>query len=193
MNKRTTTIDLKGKDYAQVKDRIIEFRTDNPNGLIETTPTIRPDGQVMFKARILKDKGEANSAESTGHSLGANKGDKEFEKLETIAVGRALALLGYSSSGEIASSEEMEEFEDYKQSKHVEMIAAMLEKLENCSSLGELKQVWADMPLEAKTALESTKDEIKAKLSEVKPVVTNKTLVKRAPKKVEETTQPSLA
>ena len=53
---KTKTIKVGGgADYAQVKDRLNEFRNDNPRGLIETVPTIQPDGQIMFKARILKD------------------------------------------------------------------------------------------------------------------------------------------
>lgn len=94
--KKTATISYGSvKAYAQVKDRLKEFRTDCPNGLVETTPTIT-DTHIIFKARILKDKSDPASAEATGHSMGEVKGDKGkvFEKQETIAVGRALALLG---------------------------------------------------------------------------------------------------
>jgi hypothetical protein len=167
---KTKTINLQGKEYAQVQDRLIAFRTENPNGLIETTPTIQPDGQILFKARILKDKENPASAEASGHALGTSKGQKAFEKLETIAVGRALALLGYASSGEIASSEEMEEFEAYKKQQHEELILESTEKLTDCRSLDELKTAWADLPVEAKTALESVKEDMKKKLSQaVKP------------------------
>ena len=161
----TKTIKLQGKDYAQVKDRLQEFRTANPNGLIETTPTIQPDGQILFKARILKDKADANSAEATGHALGANTGTKAFEKLETIAVGRALGLLGYAADGEIATSDEMEEFEAYKKQKLEELLFSSQEKLESCTSLEELKTAWAEMPVEAKTSLANLKETMKAKLT----------------------------
>ena len=50
------TIKLQGKDYAQVADRIKEFRTACPNGLMETAYTFMEGGQVIWKARILKDK-----------------------------------------------------------------------------------------------------------------------------------------
>lgn len=150
------------KKYARVADRLMEFRTANPSALIETTPTIQPDGQILFKARILKDKANESSGEATGHALGENKGTKAFEKLETIAVGRALALLGYAADGEIASSEEMEEFEAYKKNKLDELVLAMTEKLDSVKTLDELKAVWVDMPIEAKTVLSEKKDEIKA-------------------------------
>jgi hypothetical protein len=136
------TITLQGKEYAQVKDRLAEFRKDNPRGLIETTPTINADGTIMFKARIVKDKGETTSAEATGHALGSSKGAKAFEKLETIAVGRALALIGYASDGEIASSEEMEEFELHKNTKKAEMFESLKEQVEELDTVEDLKNFY---------------------------------------------------
>jgi hypothetical protein len=160
---KTKTIKVGGgADYAQVKDRLNEFRNDNPRGLVETAPTIQPDGQIMFKARILKDKADETSAEATGHALGANKGVKAFEKLETIAVGRALALLGYGSDGAIASSEEMEEFEDWRTEKKLEAI----DKLTKAKNLAELKDVWNSIGnLTTDKEVEKIKNEIKTRLS----------------------------
>lgn len=152
------------KKYARVADRLMEFRNANPNGLIETTPTITGD-TIIFKTRIVKDKSDTNSAEATGHAMGENKGTKAFEKLESVSVGRALALLGYASDGEIASSEEMEEFEAYKKQKEEEMLFSSQEKLEGCSSLEELKTVWSELPVEAKTALAELKETMKIKLT----------------------------
>jgi hypothetical protein len=136
MNK-IKTISLQGKEYAQVKDRLNEFRTTNPRGLIETTPIIQADGQIMFKARVLKDKSDQSSAEATGHALGTNKGLKAFEKLESIAVGRALALLGYGTDGAIASSEEMEEFEKSKLAKKAVDIMAQVDEIKTIEELRE--------------------------------------------------------
>jgi len=132
------TINLQGKEYAQVKDRMLEFRTNNPNGLIETTPTITGT-TIMFKARILKDKSNLDSAEATGHAMGENKGAKAFEKIETIAVGRALALLGYGADGAIASSEEMEEFIESKQSKKV---AELMKQVDEITDLKVLREFY---------------------------------------------------
>lgn len=135
------TIDLKGNPYAKVAERVKQFREDCPNGLIQTTPNLREDGQIMFESRILKDKADPNSAEGYGHSLGKANGDKAFEKLETIAVGRALAMLGYMASGEIASSDEMEEFAAYKEEKIEEGIGRM----KAAETLDELKDVFMSL------------------------------------------------
>lgn len=160
----TKTIKLQGKDYAQVKDRLQEFRSANPNGLIQTTPEVS-NGFILFKAYILKDKADSSSADATGHARGEDKGPKAFEKLETIAVGRALALLGYASDGEIATSEEMEEFEEYKKNKLDELLFDAKDKIQSCKTLAELKTVWADMPVQAKAALNDTKEIMKKKLT----------------------------
>jgi hypothetical protein len=160
--KKVTTIDLKGKAYATVPARIKEFREDCPNGLIETKPDVREDGQVMFEARILKDKSDSSSAEATGHSIGKITNDKAFEKLETIAIGRALAILGYMASGEIASSEEMESFLQYKEGKKDDAIAALVA----CESLDGLKDVYMGLgSLMGDPDIRKTKDDIKSKLT----------------------------
>lgn len=132
-----------GADYAKVADRIKLFREQNPNGLIETTPTITGT-MIMFKARILKDKSDINSGEASGHAMLENKGQKAFEKVESIAVGRALALLGYMASGEIASSEEMEEFNDYKEQQRLEKIQELIDQAQQIKSKEELRKFFGE-------------------------------------------------
>lgn len=141
---RTPTIDLKGKAYATVPARIKEFREKNPNGLIETKPEIL-ENEIMFTARILKDKANPASGEATGHAIGKKQGDKAFEKLETIAVGRALALLGYMASGDIASSEEMEEFNQYQLEKKQQIIEDAVLELSKATTLVELQTIWKSL------------------------------------------------
>lgn len=168
--RKTETIDLKGKSYAQVKDRVKEFRSDCPRGKIETIPMVQEDGTIIFKAYILKDKADETSADATGHSFSGEiakdtKKEKFFEKLETIAVGRALANLGYASDGEIASSEEMEEFEASKEEKQRAFMEAMSERIGNAKDLEELKLVWASFSAEERKALEQIKELKKKELS----------------------------
>lgn len=121
---RLQTIDLKGKDYATVPTRLKAFREENPRSSVTTKPSLL-DGNVVFEATIIKDLADDNSARATGHSYGKLTGDKAFEKQETIAVGRALALLGYLNDGQVATSEEMLEFEEYQTSKLEEAITAV--------------------------------------------------------------------
>lgn len=144
MSKKLATMNLKGNEYAKVAERIRQFREDCPNGLIDPVPTITGD-MIMFTARVLKDKAKPTSAEAIGHSYGKLTGDKAFEKHETIAVGRALANLGYLASGEIASADEMEDFYAYKEEQERQAIEEAIERMEEVSTLDELKNVFISL------------------------------------------------
>lgn len=139
-------MDLKGKAYATVPTRIKEFRELCPNGLIETTPTTLPDGRIIFKARILKDKSNPNSGEGTGHSTGkltnvkGEEDPKAFEKLETIAIGRALGIIGFMSSGDVASFEEMEDFLSEKETNRQLAIQEIKAKVDSITDIAELRE-----------------------------------------------------
>lgn len=164
MNRTVKTGKVGGNaDYAYVADRLKQFREDCPNGLIETSPTIREDGQLMFTARILKDKKKPESAEATGHALGKNSGAKAFEKLETQAVGRALALLGYLASGEIASADEMQDFYEYRDAQ----VQMAIDLLTGSESIDELKSNFMSLgSLMAEKSVVEAKDRRKAELNE---------------------------
>jgi hypothetical protein len=137
-------------EYAKVNDRLLEFRQDNPKGSIVTSFQLVTD-RIIFKSHIVKDRGDATSAEATGHATGKDDGtEKVFEKLETIATGRALALLGYGAKGEIASSEEMEAFLEHKQEQLAEAVMEVTETVGNCDTLDQLKDLYANLSGEMK-------------------------------------------
>lgn len=136
-DKKTKTITVGGgAEYAKVADRIKEFRADCPNGDIKTKP-IEVNGQLVFKATVVKDRADDSSPRATAHAQTTKAGDKAFEKLETIAVGRALANLGYMANGEIATSEEMEEFAEYKNEK----LAPVIELINDAKTLKDLLKI----------------------------------------------------
>lgn len=102
-NRKVETVDIgRGVQYAKVAARSAEFHKDNDVCSIETSCEFK-EGFVMFRATVHTKKGTF-----TGHSMDKIGGrQKQFEKQETIAVGRALAFAGYLSSGDIACAEEM--------------------------------------------------------------------------------------
>lgn len=100
------TINLKGKQYVQVKDRLKYFREHFADYGIVTVPTIGKDG-VVFKAEICNKDGRVVS---TGHSFGSFQKDKGMEKQESVAVGRALAFFGIGIDNSVASADEMQDF-----------------------------------------------------------------------------------
>jgi hypothetical protein len=102
------TVKLKGGvEYAKVASRLLAFHEDNTACSIETDMQFK-DGWAIAKAAITNPRGRF-----TGHSMGKVSGEKALEKLESIAVGRALAFAGYLASGEIATAEEMERFASF--------------------------------------------------------------------------------
>ncbi len=161
-------------DYAKVADRLKEFRQDNPRSKTATQYKILDDGTVIFKAYVWKDKtdfidilkvsgAEAAmlSADADGTAKSGDNGEKSFEKLETIALGRALALLGYAGTGEIASSEEMEAFEAYK----LEKLEAAIETIKTATKRDEFQKVMSSLNAEQQKQITPI---IKERMAELK-------------------------
>lgn len=105
-------IDIKGKQYVLVSDRIIYFNEKYENGSIITALVSKPDADmVVVKAKVTPD---AKNPERyfTGYSQ-ATWGDgmvnktAALENAETSAVGRALAMMGIGVIDSVASADEM--------------------------------------------------------------------------------------
>lgn len=154
-------------DHAKVKDRLKAFWEENPTGKIETSSSMMGEN-VVFKTFILADKGNPASREATGHALGKLGNDKDYEKLETISVGRALALLGYATDGEIASLEEMEDYIKYKKEMAQREIDNWQVKLEEVKNEKELRELWIKIPAHCKKPLEEIKNILKQKYEKTK-------------------------
>ena len=151
-NVKTTRISG-GAEYAKVADRVKEFREKCPNGKIANSFEKLENGDFIFRAEIVADMRDEFSPRADATSLvPAEKmtKDKGFEKGQTIAVGRALAFLGYLASGEIASSEEMKEFEDFQAEKAEERVDLAIQTLENSKNLQDLQNAWLSIPRETK-------------------------------------------
>jgi hypothetical protein len=129
------------KEYALVPDRLKRFREENPRAKIDSNPTYNVDGSITFKTVIVKDQADPHSAIGSGNARYTEtelKKPKAFEKLETISKGRALADIGYLNDGQVATTEELEEFYEYKHEKYQEQI-------ENATSVPELVQLFNSM------------------------------------------------
>jgi len=88
-------LDLRGKDYLEVKYRIVWFREEHPLWSIETE-FVSLDAQAACARAIIKD--ETGRIITTSHKAEDKKGFPDFmEKAETGAIGRALALIGYGT------------------------------------------------------------------------------------------------
>jgi len=89
-------VKLRGKEYLEVKWRLLWFRTEHADGVIETelVSHIQNPPMAIFRARVSIPGG--GSATGWGQEEAADFGDY-LEKAETKALGRALAALGYGT------------------------------------------------------------------------------------------------
>ena len=108
-NATIKTTDVKGKEYAEVNQRIKAFRSICPNGCIETCLVSNANGVCVFSA-VVKD--ENGKVLGTGHAH--EKENSSFinktsyiENCETSAVGRALGMCGIGIDVSLASYEEV--------------------------------------------------------------------------------------
>lgn len=107
-NESIQTMDVKGREYAMVNQRIKAFRMCYPEGTIETEMISNMDGVCVFKAvvkniDIVLGTGHAYEKESSSY---INK-TSYIENCETSAVGRALGMCGFGIDTSVASYEEV--------------------------------------------------------------------------------------
>ena len=103
-------IDIKGKKYVLVSDRVLYFNEHYPNWSIQTTRESVGDMEVV-KAFVVPDMEQPNRM-FTWYSQ-AKRGDgfinktSALENAETSAVGRALAFMWIGVIDSIASADEI--------------------------------------------------------------------------------------
>ena len=102
------TTDIKGKNYAEVSQRIKAFRSVCPNGKIKTDILKLENGFCLVKAEVYDEHGMVLG---TGHAY-ETEGSSFINKLsyiencETSAVGRALGMSGFGIDTAVRSFEE---------------------------------------------------------------------------------------
>lgn len=104
-NTKDNFINIQGRKYLKVVDRLNFVRQKFGERLCVKTTTTYPDGMAMFQTEIFLD----GKLIGTGHSKQTVKKDKEFEKIESVSIGRALGIAGFAGS-ELATFEEMNDF-----------------------------------------------------------------------------------
>ena len=103
-------MDIKGKDYAPVSERVRAFRSIYPNGGITTQIINQSETDVTIKATVYDERG---AVIATGHASenknasNINRNGAMLENAETSAVGRALGFLGIGTKNGIATAEEV--------------------------------------------------------------------------------------
>ena len=109
-NKTIKTTDVKGKEYAEVNQRIKAFRMIYPQGTIKTEMVSNENGVCIFKAEVLDQEAKVlatGTAYEKENSTFINK-TSYIENCETSAVGRALGMAGFGIDTSVASAEEVQ-------------------------------------------------------------------------------------
>lgn len=111
-NESIRTTDIKGKDYAEVNQRIKAFRMVYPTGYIHTHFYSLENGVCIVLAEVGYYNGETKCELGTG--MAYEKENSSFinktsyiENCETSAVGRALGMAGFGIDVSVASAEEV--------------------------------------------------------------------------------------
>ena len=107
-NEIIQTTDIKGKDYAEVNQRVKAFRMLCPDGCIETELISNEDGVCVIRATVRDEQGHllaTGTAYEKENSSFINK-TSYIENCETSAVGRALGMAGFGIDVAIRSAEE---------------------------------------------------------------------------------------
>ena len=163
-NESIITTDIKGKDYAEVNQRIKAFRMCFPEGSIKTEIVSLENGVVTMKATVLNGlfvlaTGTAQEKESSSF---INK-TSFIENCETSAVGRALGFCGFGIDTSVASYEEVANAIENQKEKKPSLDAKLLE---------EAKALKIELPKVAaylnKTVEELTNDNLRACIEQKK-------------------------
>lgn len=161
-NSRMTSIDVKGKAYMEVNQRIKAFRMLYPNGCIITDIVSIDNGVCIMTATVKDDEGNILGTGTAYEKEGSTFINKTsyIENCETSAVGRALGMCGIGIDTSIASAEEVQnaitnqELEKPAQKAKIKVLqdACKKHKIDSEKWLKQLGKTW-----ETLTESEATK------------------------------------
>lgn len=110
VNASIKTTNIKGKDYAEVNQRILAFWSLFPHGRITTEVTRLTDDRCDISCSVYREATDTEPS-ATGHAYETRNGminsTSYVENCETSAIGRALGVLGIGSTTALASAEEV--------------------------------------------------------------------------------------
>lgn len=144
-NETIATIDVKGKNYAEVNQRIKVFRMLYPAGVIETEILSVDNGVCIMKATIKDDNDHilgVGHAYEKENSTFINK-TRYIENCETSAVGRALAMCGIGIDTSVASYEEVANAIENQKPKNDKVTEAQKSLIKNNFNIPQVKEYCA--------------------------------------------------
>lgn len=160
-------VDIKGKKYVLVSDRILYFNETYPNGSITTELISDPNADmVVMKATAIPDITKPER-KFTGYSQATwgegfiNK-TSALENCETSCVGRCLSMMGIGVIDSIASVDEIKKAEIQSgMTRKVSPITALVKSINSIETIEELDE--RQKKFKANQELFSATDQLKIK------------------------------
>ena len=143
------TINIKGKDYVEVNERIKYFRKEYPDWSLITEIQRLENGFCLIKASAID---ENDNVRATGHayenenSTFINK-TSYIENCETSAVGRCLGILGIGIDTSVASAEEVQ---NAIANQVPSEIQEHIDNIKACQSRNDLELYWGTLKAKEK-------------------------------------------
>jgi len=169
MKKQLKTVDIKGKAYVMVNERIAYFRELYPTGTIITELLSSDSGTHLFKATCINDGtiiGTGHASEKDGSTF-INK-TSALENAETSAVGRALGMCGIGIEASIATAEEVgnavAQQESPKPSVDItdDLIIKIKDQMKVSHEKGELKDFFFTLAPEVQTLVRGYANDLRS-------------------------------
>ena len=104
-DKKLPTIDIKGKEYVQVKDRVLELHRQNDSFSLTTDIIHDDDKKVVMQTRL-----KIGNRMFTGIASENKNQDSPYENCETSSVGRCIGFYGIGIIESIESSDGMTKY-----------------------------------------------------------------------------------
>lgn len=103
------TINIKGKEYVPVNERVKEFRAKYPELRVLTELVSLDENSVVMKATVSDMEGNVLANGYAQEDRGSSNINKTsyVENCETSAVGRALGMFGIGIDASMASADEV--------------------------------------------------------------------------------------
>lgn len=140
-NKSIKSTDIgRGKEYAEVPQRIKAFRMIHPNGAIVTDILSIENGVCIIKATVSDADGKVLGTGTAYEKEGSTFINKTsyIENCETSAVGRALAMCGLGIDTSVASKEEVENAINNQQKEESDFNAKVAKEMKGKATKAQL-------------------------------------------------------
>ena len=150
------TIDIKGKQYVPVNERLKYFRENFQGYRLLSELVSNVDGVCVFKATVYNEKGEpvasGYSQEKEADTRSMVNKTSYIENSETSSWGRALGNFGIGIDSSVASADEVANAINTTKADHTTKKAdtdnyynSVMAKIQVAKTREELKAIWKDL------------------------------------------------